>query len=167
MICLMVIAMVAGVMGIQVSRSLEASRFQNSVKLVKQEIEKLQMLALTFGSDMQLEVKREKGQFVLITRTDEAALKKLNGSKIVLKGVTEISWDDHDKVKPLDILANGRIVPKGVLGIRQGESRYYLDLRSPLQIKLVQKYIKDLKQPPQPEKPKESDETAKPGVQTG
>lgn len=139
----------------QIKDSLEISRFHNSAKRIKQEIEKLQMLALTFGSDMQLTIKKEGDKFVAITRTDEAVLKQLNGSKMNLEGVFKVKWDGQEKVKPLDILSNGRIFPEGVLSIEREEKKYYLDFRLPIQIKFSQTYNAKLKRLQEPKKPEE------------
>jgi len=165
MVCLAIMALMASVIGVQAKQTLEGSRFQNSVKRLKQEVEMLQMLALIFGSDMQLELKQEKNQFIAITHTDEAVLKQLKGSKITLKGVTQLTWNKKAEVKRLDILSNGRVWPEGVLGIRRGKEAYYLDFRFPIQIKFSQNYNDHFEPLRKPEKPEEeTDEDSKPSI---
>lgn len=166
MVCLAIIAMLASVIGWQVKGSLDAVRFKSSAYIVKQEIEKLQMLALTFGSDMQLEIRKEEDQYVMVSTTDEAVLKKLNGKKTILEGVTKITWNQRLNVKPLylSILSNGHIPQRGVLGLHQEDRGYFLDLGLPLQIKFKQKYSEISQNPKIPEKPKEPDEISSPSI---
>jgi len=166
MVCLAIVAMIASVIGWQIKSSLDTSRFKSSASIVKQEIEKLQMLALTFGSDMQLEIRKEGDKYVMVSITDEAALKKLKGKKIVLEGVTKVTWNKQSNVKPLylSILSNGRIVQNGVLGLHQEDRAYFLDMGAPLQIKFKQKYSGISQSPKTPEKPKDPDEASNPSI---
>ena len=166
MVCLAIVAMVASVIGWQIKGSLDAARFKGSVYVVKQEIEKLQMLALTFSSDMQLEIRKEGDKYVMVSTTDEAVLKKLNGKKTVLEGVAKVTWNKRLNVKPLylNILSNGRIPQRGVLGLHQEDRGYFLDMGAPIQIKFTQKYSEMSQPPKMPEKPKKSDEVASSGI---
>lgn len=144
MICLMILASIAGALSFPIKESLSQARFENSCKKVKQELEKLQILALTYGSDMHVRFVEEKGKKFMISLIDEAALTRLNGLKIPLDHVLKLSWEENhnketlSKVKQLDfdILSNGRTNPPLLLKFEGKHRTLYLDMCMPLLMRL-------------------------------
>jgi len=141
MVCLVILAGIGCAVGFQIQGSLSHARFEASVKKVKHELEKLQILSLTYGSDMHVRLIDKQGKVALISRTDEAALSHLNNMHIPLDGVLAFDWEGKQKdsnVKQLDfdILSNGSTHPPFLLELKGKTRKLYIDMRSPLLITL-------------------------------
>lgn len=165
-ICISILAMVAGVVSIQIKKALDTSRFQNSVKQLYNELEHLQVLALTYRSDMRLEITKKDGKWIASMYSDEKTLQSM--PNIVLSGVSKLKWNKKEvRSLSLDIYSSGHIEPKGVIGLITEESKVYIDLQSPLQIKITKKYpTKDSTITP-PEKPKDKNADHVSGLSAG
>jgi hypothetical protein len=163
MICIVILGMVGGVLAWQAKDLVADFRFRGYARELKDELEKLQILAMTYRSDMKLELRKEEKRWKVISKTEEAALKKEVNCERSLPYLEEITWNGKEEpVLVFDIFSTGRIEKKGVLKLVRGDAGMYVDLSMPLQIKLSKSYPKELKLKI-PEEPSEID---KPSLST-
>ena len=154
MMAIMIMAVVAGSAIFQLKSMIEGHRFECSAKKLKERVERAQLLALSYNTDMQITITKEKGGWTLIIHSDEAALWHLNKTRVRLSGIETISLNGTLKSKMvLDIFSNGRIEPLGSMKIEAKEKVRYLDFRTPIQISFV-KTLPSLPKITIPEKPK-------------
>ena len=152
---LMIMAVVAGVVCFQLKGLIEGRRFECSAKKIKEQVERAQLLALSYNTDMQITLAKDKGVWTLMTHSDEAALLYLNKARVKLDGIDAISLNGASLKSKivLDILSNGKIEPLGTLRIEAKKKERYLDFRVPIQLS----FTKELSPLPKliiPNKPK-------------
>ena len=136
-LCVTLLGLVAGAIGYQayglyVQHALE----QTGRKLVIQ-LKELQSLALSYQTDMYLELHEDKGNYVCTCYTDEP-LPFLTKESITFPNNFFIKFNKEKKNKLLfHVLSSGRIEPCGVLTLHQNDKirPFAIDLQYPLQIK--------------------------------
>lgn len=145
MIAVFILILMAGIIGIKISDILVRTRFKQSLKIIQQETEKLQLLALTYGSDMALSFFQEKGNWKLKIETNEAVLKPLQGRVISLKEVVKIDWyldiphsnaSQYREPLRVAISSNGNLYPQGILQVQGKKEKAFLNLKYPLLVEL-------------------------------
>lgn len=136
MMAIMIMALVAGVVAFQLKGMMDRHRFECNTKKIKERMERAQLLALMYNTDIQITFAKDKDVWVLMTHSDEQALQYLNKTRVKLNGITSISL----KKTPLkssvviDVLSNGRIEPLDELEIKAEGKIRCLDFRTPIQI---------------------------------
>ncbi len=151
MVCLALMALVAGFMGVKINDLLAESRYHHSVKRLYNEIETLQALALVLRCDIGVEMDLQQVKIIC----DEPLLKKR--AKIKLDGVSRVlvNGKPEKKIK-FEILSTGWIDKIDSLALCRG------DETTPLLLKKIRIY------PDQkhsiPPKPKENNAPVDPQV---
>jgi|GEM_PF-2576142 hypothetical protein len=136
-VCIIILGCLAGVLGWQAKDMVDLYQFRGYGKKLKEEFEKLQILALTYQSDMELELKKEKGVWKLSSKTEERALKKNFNRSHTLSLVEEVVWNKKKTLREVFVIfSTGQIDRKGVLEFRRKGESFYIDLSMPLPIQL-------------------------------
>ncbi len=145
--CIMIMAVIAGAIGFELKGMIGVHRFRHDTCKIKEQLEKAQLLALIYNTDMRVTLAKDKDTWVLMTHSDELALQHLNKARIKLEGISALSLEGSrgkgSKIV-LDILSNGRIEPLAALKM-EGKNRVrYLDFQNPIQINFADKHNRPL-----------------------
>jgi prepilin-type N-terminal cleavage/methylation domain-containing protein len=141
MICLVLIGLLGGVVGFKIKGTVAHHRFRNRVNQIEQTLRELQILALTYRTDMSLDLFQQKEKWVARVNVEEPKLQFLNQKKIDLSDLSINAGPDAVKKIHLDVLSSGRILsPCSVICFQHGKDSRFLDLRLGLHIKVHDTY---------------------------
>lgn len=141
MICLLILSVAAGAIGMRIVDALSTHRFHLAVGEFTSQVKELQLLAMTHRADMELHLFKDQGEWKYQNKSEpslkvgsSAAPFSLSGSRaILLNGKTLTAL-------PLQIYSSGRIEPTGVLEFQADEEKIWVDVREPLHIKICNRY---------------------------
>lgn len=145
-LCMALLGVISSLLIWNLKGMLIEQEFRKSVERILLELNKAQMLALTYNTDLQLHIFKEDGKFLLEMRSD-CPMKLIKSSKkILLKRVVDC-WIKERRVEniQLQVYSNGRIEPAVILtfyrqDLEQNEHRrgINLDFSMPLAIKMIE-----------------------------
>ena len=142
-ICLMILSIVAGFLGVHVKDAIDQHRFHNSVARMKLELQKMQMFALSHQCDFKVSIFKKDQNFFFRAFTDEPRISKEACKKNLLAGVSKISIEGQKETTnfQMNIYSSGRIEPAMIMGLHRKEiddemHSLWLDLKQPIQIKI-------------------------------
>ena len=137
MVCLSILAVVAGAMVFPLSGMLARHRFNQGVKQFVIHVRELQALALNHQSDMGIALEHEQNKWTCKGFTDEPM--KLF-KPFELKNLSAVTFDKKPAKMPLkiQILASGRVIPPGTLAFTYDEELIEIDFTSSPLIKVKQ-----------------------------
>lgn len=141
MICLFILSVAAGAIGMRIVEALSTHRFHLAVGEFTSQVKELQLLAMTHQTDMELHIFKEKGEWKYQNKVEPSlkigartAPASLNGTSVIkLEGKTFAAL-------PFTLYTTGRIEPKGVLEFQGDDEKVWVDLREPLHIKICKEY---------------------------
>lgn len=130
---------------------LDRHYFQKEVEHFKNLLQELQIEALTLGSDMELQIKKENHWRVVFKSSE----KILKSETIDLKHIHTVFLNHQsvDRFK-ITIFSTGRVVPAQLIELRGNKSSLWVDLREPIQIKFTAVKPADIIPKQIPKKPK-------------
>lgn len=124
-VCIALVAVIAGCVGVKLNTLLGESRYRHSVKRLYNEIETLQVLALVLGSDVHVEM--DKKEFKIIC--DEPMIKKR--AKVQLEGVNHILLDKRREKKiKFTISSKGWIDLPGPIELCHGDEKVKIHINT-------------------------------------
>lgn len=140
---MVILSLIGSLVGIKIKDLISNQRFQNAADRLAIELREAQFLAVTYQTDIYFRISKEKGSYYSTFTSYEpcAPLKKRTPSE--LGGVAELFFNQK-KVNTLQftIASSGRIEPVGELKLAAENQAIWLDLRTPLQIKLSHQELK-------------------------
>jgi hypothetical protein len=146
-VCLMILSLAAGFLGIHVKDAIEIHRFRNSVARLKIELQKLQMLALCHQSDLKISIYKKKNELYYKASSEEPGISEYACQENKLGGISKLSLDGRKETVSLQmhIYSSGRIEPLCVVGFHRRDledeiGSLWLNLTQPVQIKLCESY---------------------------
>jgi prepilin-type N-terminal cleavage/methylation domain-containing protein len=135
-VALSVLLLAAGVIGWNVKGAMDRHRFLASVDQFAIQLRELQVLALSYQSDMEVEFSR-KGEMISYRRKSDEPLTILDRGRVSLDGVSEVLFNGKKKdTFKLNVLSTGRIEPSGILHFKQKEENLWVDFSTPLLVKI-------------------------------
>ena len=147
-LCFAILSLLTATFSFNMMQALEARRFEASTGHLVMKLKELQILAMSYRSDITLELSPIKGQICYKIRTDEPIPYLERGKETSLKGISYLTLDNKRiNNVTLQIFSSGRIEPKKVLGLHlepsSDEKHFFeLDMHTPLQIKLYDKLVR-------------------------
>ena len=141
MVCLLILAVAAGAVGIRIVDALSSHRFHVSVGDFTSQVKELQLLAMTHRTDMGLQIFKDRGEWKYQTKIEPSLKLGCSTYPFPLSGTAHITLDAKPfSSLPFSIYSSGRIEPRGVLEFRDGEESIWVDLRESLHIKICNRY---------------------------
>jgi hypothetical protein len=146
LVCMTLLTILAFLIGTPAYQSIKYARFDKSCKLIISKLEELQILGLTYGSDMQLKFFEKKGKKYLMPRVHESALRSIDRKEYALEEIEQFIWhpisSKSGSSAPIDsfyiaLYSTGRWESCGILEIKGVDQTLYLDLQQPLYFKLT------------------------------
>lgn len=136
-ITLSILLVIAGMVGVHVKGAIDHHRFQSSVDQFAIQLREMQALAVSYQSDMEVEVSKNNGLLSYLRKSDEP-ISILSAARVSLKGVNNVLFNEkkNDAVK-LTVLASGRIEPAGVLHFQQGDENLWVDFSTASLVKVL------------------------------
>ncbi len=137
-VCIAILSLVASLLAFPIKGMVQEHRFYQKVKEVRLLISQVHALALTYQSDMELCIYKEKGCLYCEGRTDEP-LKIFKPLK--LEGIARIHFNSQEIKESFRIYmsASGHVDPTGIFTFYQDKISAKLDMRRPLWMKLERK----------------------------
>jgi hypothetical protein len=140
----MLLGLISAVLAWQIKDMIDVHRFQKQIDHLLTDMRKTQTFALTYQTDFDLRIFKQDDQFFYTISTDEP-IKNLPLKKPkALPGVVNLTFNNDD-LNTLDfrVYSSGRIEPLGVVGFLPKQTTeelegLWLDLRTPIQINLMQ-----------------------------
>lgn len=149
-LCLLLLGLISALLTWQIKDMVSVHRFQKHIDLLLTDMRNAQTVALTYQTDLAIDIFKKKGQFFYKISTDEPIKNTPFRKEKKLEGVSDFMFNDQvmDKFH-LQVLSNGRIEPLGIMGFLPKEKKseedqsesfegLWVDLRTPIQIKLLQ-----------------------------
>jgi prepilin-type N-terminal cleavage/methylation domain-containing protein len=136
-VALSILLLVAGVVGWQVKGAVERHGFESSVDRFVLQLREMQSLALSYQSDMEVELS-QIGQKITYHNSSDEPLKIIDRTCVHLKDVSKFLFNGkkRDALK-FRISSNGSIEPSGVLHFHHKGANLYVDLSTPLLVKVT------------------------------
>lgn len=138
-IAIALLGMLAGLVGWQLKKMVHLHHFRGSVALFLEEMQKLQIVALSRRCDLTVEIKEEMGKWSYFMKTDEPIQLYGKERKIELEGVQEISFNQKFPTRfSFAISPAGRIDPPTEIQFfsaekeEENQEKITVDLKHPL-----------------------------------
>ena len=144
-LCIALLALLSGILVWNMKKMLDTHAFHQSIDQILTEMNKAQLLALSYNTDLEVRLFKEEGSYQFQI-TSDGPVKLLKTSKVIkLKKVVECLFNKKmiENIR-LHVYSNGRIEPLGLLTFyheteetneeREGVA---LDFRTPLLIKKI------------------------------
>lgn len=146
-ICLMIVGIAAGFLGVHVKDAIETHRFRNSIAQLKLEMQKFQVLAISHQSDLEVSIYKKKNGFFYKATTEEPKISDYACKENALAGVSRLSVNGLQEAESLQMIvySSGRIEPLQVIGfhrrdINEDAGSLWLNMKQPLQVKICESY---------------------------
>ncbi len=141
-VCIAILAMASGFLGIKIKETIDYHRFESSISAFVADLKRMQSLASSYQSEFGVEIKPDKDHvlsYAFFTDEPSYAVRRLPKGK--LKGIKSLSLEERKVEKiTLTILPSGRVGPTKRIGLHDDEKARWIDLRYPLQIKVLKEY---------------------------
>jgi len=122
-------------------KMLARHRFEASTQEVARQLRMLQLLSLTYQTDLECALVQEDGELLLEIHSDDPLLSFPQGIPKKLQGIEGMTKNQDPLQKIVfSIYSSGRMEPLCILGLRAGERNVWVDLRFPPQIKHLTAY---------------------------
>lgn len=143
-----ILGLVGAILGIQVKDAIDQHTFRNSVARLKLELQKMQMLAVSYQTDISISMEKKPQGICLNAFTEEPAIAQEVNSSITFSGISEMTLERRKKIAlhPMTIFSSGRIEAPHIIGLHQKENIHdekhtiWLDLRQPILIKIYHEH---------------------------
>lgn len=135
-VALSILLLVAGVVGWQVKGAIERHGFESSVDRFVLQLREMQCLALSYQSDMEVELSQIDRK-ITYHNSSEEPLKIIDRTRVHLKDVSKFLFNGKRKdALKFRISSNGYIEPSGILHFNHKGANLYVDLSTPLLVKV-------------------------------
>lgn len=136
-----ILVVIAGVLGWHIHQIVSVHRFHHQVDQLTLELRKLQTLALTYQTDIELKIYHKDNQFHYTVSSDSPIQFIKPALEQNLPNVRQVLLNNsNQQMIQLKVSSTGAIEPKGIIKFYQApdnqEQGLWLDFRQPLLIKL-------------------------------
>lgn len=124
---------------IQAVDAISSHRFNNAVKRLKIDLQKLQVLAISHQSDIEVKIFHDKKGLVYRVVTEEPSLAFETEKVKKLQEISSMSLGKKHNIRQIDlyIFSSGRIEPSQKIEFHRKNTSLCMDLSQPLLIKLL------------------------------
>ncbi len=141
MICLLILSVAAGAIGMRIADALSTHRFHLAVSDFTSQLKELQLLAMTHRADMELRLFKDKEEWKYQNKSEPSLKVGSSAAPFLLSGSQMVFLDGKTFTElPLQIYSSGRIEPHGVLEFQTETEKIWVDMREPLHIKICNRY---------------------------
>lgn len=149
-ICIAILSLSGVFIGWQVKGAIEHERFESSLQRLESELHTLQLLSMSYQTDLSLTLSFKEGKALYQITTDDPILSFGTSLKDTperpLGGILSFKLPkkpENQKIQ-FTFFSSGRIIPQDIVEIKGKRGSVWLDLRQPLQIKIEESYPKKI-----------------------
>ncbi|HEY5260449.1 MAG TPA: prepilin-type N-terminal cleavage/methylation domain-containing protein [Rhabdochlamydiaceae bacterium] len=141
LICLLILSIAAGTIGIRIVDALSSHRFHLGVGEFASQVKELQLLAMTHRADMELHLFKDKEEWKYQNKSEPSLKVGVLMNPLSLGGASTVKLNGKIVSSlPFQIYSTGRVEPAGVLEFQRDEEKIWIDMREPLHIKICNRY---------------------------